>query len=218
MQNNLMSLYATSPETRNLTEKQLKVLNAAIKLFAKNGYANTSTQQIAKAATVSEGSIFKHFNNKHGLLKAILRPLTDSLLPDILHEFSRKMLLTSYPSLHEFIKTITVNRIQFIEDNILVVKIFLSEVLYDSAVRKDIIGAFPQDFIDDLNNELTQMKAQHVMVDWPNQQIIRFLSANFAGYVVEHYVFFPDRDWDKEAELNNLIRFMENGLSPQEVS
>lgn len=215
MRRDLMALYAKSPETKNLTEKQMKVLNAAIELFSAKGYANTSTKEIASAAHVSEGSIFKHFTNKNGLLIAILKPLTDSLLPDILHEFSRKTLLTSYPSLHEFVKTIILNRIEFIEENILVVKIFLNEILYDSRIRNDIINAFPDEFIEDFNNEISQLKERKILVELPNQQIIRFLSANLAGYVVEHYIFFPERQWNKGAELDHLINFIVKGLSPK---
>lgn len=55
-----------------MTEKQEKILEAALKLFAMEGYASTSTSKVAKTAGVSEGLIFRHFGNKEGLLNAIL--------------------------------------------------------------------------------------------------------------------------------------------------
>lgn len=55
-----------------MTEKQIKILNAALKLFATEGYASTSTNKVATAAGVSEGLIFRHFKNKEGLLEAVL--------------------------------------------------------------------------------------------------------------------------------------------------
>lgn len=55
-----------------MTEKQENILQIALKLFAEQGYENTPTSQIAKVAGVSEGLIFRHFENKEGLLKAIL--------------------------------------------------------------------------------------------------------------------------------------------------
>ncbi|QSE97365.1 TetR/AcrR family transcriptional regulator [Fulvivirga lutea] len=54
-----------------MTEKQEKILNAALELFAEEGYGSTSTSKIAKKAGVSEGLIFRHFTNKEGLLEAI---------------------------------------------------------------------------------------------------------------------------------------------------
>lgn len=55
-----------------MTEKQEKILESALELFANLGYNATATSKIAKKAGVSEGLIFRHFGNKRGLLKAIM--------------------------------------------------------------------------------------------------------------------------------------------------
>jgi AcrR family transcriptional regulator len=55
-----------------VTEKQEKILQAALELFAQEGYNATSTSKVARHAGVSEGLIFRHFDNKEGLLQAIL--------------------------------------------------------------------------------------------------------------------------------------------------
>lgn len=56
-----------------MTEKQEKILKAALELFASQGYHVTSTSKVARLAGVSEGLIFRHFENKEGLLMAIIR-------------------------------------------------------------------------------------------------------------------------------------------------
>lgn len=48
-----------------------RILLAAKKLFASEGYDNTSTVAIARAAGTSESQLMKHFGNKEGLLEAI---------------------------------------------------------------------------------------------------------------------------------------------------
>ena len=48
-------------------------MTAALHLFAKQGYASTSTSKVAREAGVSEGLIFRHFENKEGLLDAIMQ-------------------------------------------------------------------------------------------------------------------------------------------------
>lgn len=55
-----------------MTKKQENILKAALELFAKDGYHAVSTSKVAKLAGVSEALIFRHFENKEGLLKAIL--------------------------------------------------------------------------------------------------------------------------------------------------
>lgn len=60
-----------------MTEKQERILKAALKLFAKEGYAATSTSKVAREADVSEGLIFRHFGNKEGLLQAVIENGSD---------------------------------------------------------------------------------------------------------------------------------------------
>lgn len=49
-----------------------RILSAGKKLFARNGYENTSTVAIAREAGTSESQLMKHFGSKQGLLSAIL--------------------------------------------------------------------------------------------------------------------------------------------------
>lgn len=56
-----------------MTEKQTKILETALTLFAEEGFTATSTSKVARKAGVSEGLIFRHFENKEGLLNAILQ-------------------------------------------------------------------------------------------------------------------------------------------------
>jgi len=56
-----------------MTEKQKKILKAALELFAQDGFKSTSTSKVAKRSGVSEGLIFKHYENKDGLLEAIIK-------------------------------------------------------------------------------------------------------------------------------------------------
>jgi AcrR family transcriptional regulator len=48
-----------------------RILLAAKRLFAKDGYENTSTVAIARDAGTSESQLMKHFGSKQGLLVAI---------------------------------------------------------------------------------------------------------------------------------------------------
>lgn len=49
-----------------------RILFSGKRLFARNGYENTSTVAIAREAGTSESQLMKHFGSKQGLLAAIL--------------------------------------------------------------------------------------------------------------------------------------------------
>jgi AcrR family transcriptional regulator len=85
-----------------MTEKQERILNAALELFAEEGYRSTSTSKVAKRAGVSEGLIFRHFGNKEGLLEAIVKMGEEQakvLFADIAMETDPKEVLRKYVEL-----------------------------------------------------------------------------------------------------------------------
>ena len=47
------------------------VLNSAMKLFAQNGYAHTTTRGIAREAGISTGLMYHYFEGKESLLRAV---------------------------------------------------------------------------------------------------------------------------------------------------
>lgn len=49
------------------TDKQKRIINAAIKEFVENGYEKASTNEIIKEAGISKGSLFNYFNSKKEL-------------------------------------------------------------------------------------------------------------------------------------------------------
>ncbi|MBR1441876.1 MAG: TetR/AcrR family transcriptional regulator, partial [Lachnospiraceae bacterium] len=48
-------------------EKQYRMISAALKIFAENGYRNSSTDDIVKEAHISKGLLFHYFDSKLGL-------------------------------------------------------------------------------------------------------------------------------------------------------
>ena len=56
-----------------------KILQAAGKLFARQGYYGTSTREIARLADVSENTLFRHFDNKEELFWSSLRSYSGGL-------------------------------------------------------------------------------------------------------------------------------------------
>lgn len=87
-----------------MTDKKEKILQAALELFAEEGFKPTSTSKVAKKAGVSEGLIFRHFGNKEGLLEAIMQEGEEQakvLFADIVLESDPKKVIEKYFGLTE---------------------------------------------------------------------------------------------------------------------
>jgi AcrR family transcriptional regulator len=71
-------------------ETQERILDQAAKIFVKDGYAASRTNEIAKASGVSEGTVFKYYKSKQGILDAVVdafvKKMTKKLVIDPLDE------------------------------------------------------------------------------------------------------------------------------------
>lgn len=111
---------------RNLeTEKQERILNAAIKEFAHKGYDLASTNEIVKEAGISKGLLFHYFKNKQQLYLFVFDYCTEKSVRELYDHvdfeqtdiFARVrdimkfklVLLGKYPDMMEFLKTASVD-------------------------------------------------------------------------------------------------------------
>src|SRR5215813_3476790 len=54
-------------------ERRKAIVAAAIPLFARKGFAGTTTRELAEAAGISEALLFRHFPSKQSLYREILQ-------------------------------------------------------------------------------------------------------------------------------------------------
>lgn len=60
-------------------EKRELILDTSLKLFAENGFHQTSIEQIAKKAGISKGLIYNYFESKNAVLDEILKKGFDAI-------------------------------------------------------------------------------------------------------------------------------------------
>jgi AcrR family transcriptional regulator len=66
-----------------MKEKDLVIINEAMKLFALKGYSSTSIQEIASKSGISKGAFYLHFKSKDALLLAILNHYYERLKKEV---------------------------------------------------------------------------------------------------------------------------------------
>jgi AcrR family transcriptional regulator len=59
-----------------INQKREQILQGAIQVFLKSGYAGTSMDRVASEAGVSKQTIYSHFQDKEGLFKALMEQVT----------------------------------------------------------------------------------------------------------------------------------------------
>jgi AcrR family transcriptional regulator len=91
------------------TRRQEQILNAALEVFARKGYAAATVPEIAQAAGVAIGTIYIYYPSKRELFLAVIRNL---LITVPLLNLFQKMSADQFPVIF---KSIIQNRLSFIE-------------------------------------------------------------------------------------------------------
>jgi AcrR family transcriptional regulator len=81
-----MRIYKSPPPSEAQT--RTRILQAAQRLFAAQGFDGTTTRDLAQAAGVAEGTLFRHFANKKAILVEVATSGWVEILTDLLTELS----------------------------------------------------------------------------------------------------------------------------------
>ncbi|MGI2901823.1 TetR/AcrR family transcriptional regulator [Tolypothrix sp. VBCCA 56010] len=81
-----MRVFNSSPPAEAQTRS--RILSAALRLFASQGFDGTTTRDLAQAAGVAEGTLFRHFPNKKAILIEVATNGWVEILTDLLTELS----------------------------------------------------------------------------------------------------------------------------------
>lgn len=191
-----------------------RILNAAIKIFSEKGFSAATTSEIAKAANVAEGTIFRYFPKKKELLHGIVLRAIDIFGKNILvDELQQVINENSNKSIEQKIKAIIMNRIKVFTEYFPYIKVVLYEIQFHEDIR--------QLFIDKISKNIIKMVKQ-VIEDSKEQGEIKSINSlvacrSFIGMVLMMLMqrqFIPSENVfvDIEEEVDMIIDIFFNGI------
>jgi TetR/AcrR family fatty acid metabolism transcriptional regulator len=80
---------APRPKRARTGDKRPRILEAAVRVFAKNGFYATRVSDVAKAAGVADGTIYLYFKSKDELLLSLFEDRVEKLLAYMRHELPK---------------------------------------------------------------------------------------------------------------------------------
>lgn len=181
-----------------------KTLEAAIILFGKKGYNGTSTLEIAKAAGVSQATVFKYFKTKEDLLISIIAPI----LPRLFSNFLGRIKNINTITVKEIIHYIVRDRFRFMKENKEIIKIIFSEVLTNEQLKqKIIIGAeevFKERRLDEFF-EYVKENNPEINKELALPEIMRAISGALITYFIQRFIVFDGVSCETEEHDLEMI-------------
>ncbi len=80
---------STLPDRRRGGDKRERILDAAVRVFASNGFHATRVSEVAKAAGVADGTIYLYFKSKDELLISLFEDRVEKLLAYLADELPK---------------------------------------------------------------------------------------------------------------------------------
>lgn len=216
--NSFVELFKEKIQTKGkLTAKQQDILAACVDLFAEKGFSNTSTSDIATRASVAEGTIFKHFGTKQNLLFVTILPIfADVVFDQLVGLVAEEKADTDERSLvpfEELIHQILFTRINSSHDNDKLIKIFVSELLYQESLQQELLNLIPDKLIHQVNQMLDYYKQDQQIAVWDNHTIIRFILAPILSYIMMRHSLLRLTPEAETEELQRIKAFITKGLA-----
>lgn len=215
MKNNniLQLLMQYTKEGTQFTDKKQRIVLAAIELFAKKGYANTATSEIAKEAGVAEGTIFRHFGTKENLLLAILIPFIKHSLPQVADAIFEEVLAEKPKTIEEFVRALATERFMFFKENRDLFRIFIKEMIYHDELKNELISHISEHALSRIEQIIQDFQEKGEVIDIPAKILSRNIFTTLLGFFLSRFVLMSDNVFlDDQREIDYIVQIIVNGI------
>ena len=128
-------------ERKEKEESADKIIVAALRLFAKKGYKNTSLEEVAKMVGFTKGAIYYHFKSKELLLLRVLQDIQKRSIDETIAVVNAS---TGTPTeqLRSFVKRQANWAAQFPDDLAIVMLMSIESANHKSMIRTQILSFY----------------------------------------------------------------------------
>ncbi|MCD9024273.1 TetR/AcrR family transcriptional regulator [Cohnella sp. NL03-T5] len=195
-----------------MTDKQSRILRAAVEVFAEKGYSGAATSEIAQRAGVAEGTIFRHYRTKKDLLYSIVAPFVARLIEPFVLRGLYPLIDKPHATFEGFVRGLLDNRIAFAEKNIKVIRILLQEVPFHPELREQFLSKVADRVLQKMSRVVNHYREQGQIVDLPALTTIRMVGSTLFGYLLVRFLLAP-KEWNDAQEREATIQFILHGIS-----
>ncbi|BCU82776.1 TetR family transcriptional regulator [Polycladomyces abyssicola] len=211
--------YDLNLKTDKETQKQKKILEAAIHVFAEKGFSGASTSEIAERAGVAEATIFKHYRTKKGLLLRLVIPAIARVASSYIATPVLNILDQDKP-MEEILRELVIDRKELLEKNRKTIRIILVESLFHPEIREALKNHVAKNVFHMASDKIEELKTMgKLRADLPNHVILRAVMSQIGAYLLARNVV-PEllAQGEEDEEIDWIVNVLMNGITPKKQS
>ncbi|MEX2198771.1 MAG: TetR/AcrR family transcriptional regulator [Burkholderiales bacterium] len=194
--------------------KEAAILAAAERLFAERGYAGTRTADIARAAGVTERTLFKYFPGKDVLLRRVVLPaMLGAALPAELARLDS--LLGEDRPFADWYVAFMRDRVAAATRNPHAIRVLLGELLTSAEARARFGALWKRHLWSAMVKAIGRYQARgELRADLDAESLARMVMSLNLGYLLARTLVAPGLAWDDEKEIARLLEMIQRGAAP----
>lgn len=187
-------------------ETREKILDAALKLFSKNGFNGTAVKEISIILNISEGLIYHYFPTKMVLLLAVYERFT---LEE--SDISEVVEILKDSSVQERFKALSVQIYNMLERRKELIYVVFGEALVNPSLAK-LVTNIVEKFTRRLAIAIKKLSPNNI-----NEEKTNILTQAYFGSIFQFFIFnenlsAKDKRLDKDEFFNTLVQIYAKGL------
>ncbi|MEZ4750432.1 MAG: helix-turn-helix domain-containing protein [Bdellovibrionota bacterium] len=198
------------------SQKQKSILEAAETLFSERGFDASSTAEIARRASTTERTLFKHFPSKNDLLKRVVfGVLAKTLMPMQIRQV-RKFTQGFFDGFQDLILAFAHDRVETGKAHGSKVKILVTELLQNERFRSQFARLWRRHIWDDFVEAVKRyQKEGSLRKDVRPEVIVQLSLLVIAGFVATRFLFKLGKAASADKDLQVLLKILFTGLNPR---
>ena len=202
-----------------MSEKEKKILDAAIGVISEKGFSAASTSEIARQAGVAEGTIFRYFKTKKDILRGILMHL-GNVIAELLVVYGLKKILfhEGHEDRRSGIKGVLKDRMAMIDAVFPMLRIVITEAMYHEDIRQILYDKIISRAVEVFAEYHREMVDKGLMKGEIDAVVAgRSILANLVLFFVYRNLFGPMIELDDyDRELDQVIDAIMHGIAMPE--
>ena len=200
-------------DNKRSSDKHRRIIEAAVKVFAKNGFYNSKVSEIARAANVADGTIYLYFQNKDDILIRLFEEEMAAILRKMTEELSKER--NPAQKLQRF----ALVHLKLVEDNQELAEIIQVETRQSSKFMKEYKNPQFQQYLNLISSIIREGQAQGVFRDEVEPGVFKRAFFGALDEMSRYWVLSTARKYSISKAAEEISSFFLNGvLKPERAA